>query len=100
MSTWINENDGVKAQGYGPGTNSPQFSILGGKYSFMAYDTGTTDVTLYTMGLDGVTQVPVDGLNSAGIDMLDLPAGNYIFVFGVDGTLASAALTRIPYHPV
>lgn len=89
--------DGIIATGYAANAEIGPFTLLGGKYAMQALDTGTTSVTLYTLGPDGATWIPVDGFNTPSYDVLDLPPGTFAFIVGVDATLCAVSLAKIPY---
>lgn len=75
------------------------FTLLGGKYSFQAIDTGTIDATLTMLMPDGTTYSGVHAAYTSTIAnaTFDLPPGSYKVTIGT-GTSLSASLIRIPYR--
>ena len=98
MATTEDTRDGFTIRGALANASFTGFTILGGKYQFVASDTGTTHCTLYMLAPDNATDVVVSDLTSPGMDdALDLIAGTYAVVFGAVGTLGYCSLQRVPY---
>lgn len=95
MATLEDTKDGFTVRGAVANQSFTGFILLGGKYGFVASDTGATNCSLYLLAPDGTSEVLVDALTNPGVSDNDLMPGTYAVTFGANITLGYCAVHKI-----
>lgn len=92
--------DGVSFTGAANSDTSPDFHLLGGRYSLAIYSSGTASVTLNVKIIDGsgTAHYVACGTATTTADLYDLAPGTYQLVFGASAGTAAGALGRVPFR--
>jgi hypothetical protein len=94
--TLVNTADGVTFTAVANSDTTPDFTLLGGKYSLSGYSSGTFSAQLNIKTPSGNYIAAGSAVTTIGT--FDLPAGTYQIVFGASADTADGGLFRVPYR--